>query len=128
MMRQKGLRQQVGECTRTQTNTQLLWTQMWTAIVTLLSREQLEILLLRYRRISSPKSIIMVSPIPDIHEIQRDYQADQFLLLASDGIFKSLSSEQVMRFILKRLQCTTDITGICRDLILTAYYSVRPDA
>ena len=70
----------------------------------------------------------MVSPIPDIHEIQRDYQADQFLLLASDGIFKSLSSEQVMRFILKRLQCTTDITGICRDLILTAYYSVRPDA
>ena len=66
----------------------------------------------------------MVSPIPDIHVVQRDYQADQFLLLASDGIYKSLSSEQVMKFVLKQLQCTTNLTGICRDLILTAYYSV----
>lgn len=71
-----------------------------------------------------PPEEYMVSPIPDIHVVQRDYQADQFLVLASDGIYKSLSSEQVVKFVLKRLQCTTNLAGICRDLILTAYYSV----
>ena len=71
-----------------------------------------------------PPEEYMVCPVPDIHVVQRDYQTDQFLLLASDGIYKSLSSEQVMKFVLKQLQCTTDLTGICRDLILTAYYSV----
>ena len=71
-----------------------------------------------------PPEEYMVSPIPDIHVVQRDYQTDQFLLLASDGIYKSLSSEQVKKFVLKQLQCTTDLAGICRDLILTAYYSV----
>ena len=71
-----------------------------------------------------PPEEYMVSPIPDIHVIQRDYQTDQFLLLASDGIYKSLSSEQVTMFVLKQLQCTTDLTSICRNLILTAYYSV----
>ena len=65
-----------------------------------------------------------VSPIPDIHVVQRDYQIDQFLLLASDDLYQSLSSEQVMKFILKQLQCTTDLTSICQDLILTAYYAV----
>ena len=70
-----------------------------------------------------PEEYIM-SPIPDIHVIQRDYQTDQFLLLASDGLYQSLSSEQVMKFVLKQLQCTTDLTSIYRNLILTAYYSV----
>lgn len=71
-----------------------------------------------------PPEEYMVSSTPDIHLVQRDYQADQFLLLASDGIFKSLSSEQVLEFVLRQLQCTSDITGICRDLVLTAYYCV----
>ena len=48
-----------------------------------------------------PPEECIVSPIPDIHVVQRDYQIDQFLLLASDGLYQSLSSEQVMKFILK---------------------------
>ena len=66
----------------------------------------------------------IVLPIPDISIVKRDYQSDQFILLASDGIFKSLSSEEVVRFVLKQLQCTSDIPSICRNLVLTAYYSV----
>ena len=66
----------------------------------------------------------IVSPILDVHVVKRDYQSDQFLLLASDGIFKSLSSEEVLRFVLRQLQCTSDMTSICRSLVLTAYYSV----
>lgn len=66
----------------------------------------------------------IVSPIPNVSIVKRDYQSDQFLLLASDGIFKSLSSEEVVRFVLKQLQCTSDIPSIARSLVLTAYYSV----
>ena len=71
-----------------------------------------------------PPEEYMVSPIPNVYVVKRDYQADQFLLLASDGIFKSLSSEEVMKFVLNALQYTSDITSICHNLILTAYYSV----
>ena len=66
----------------------------------------------------------IVSPVPDIHVLERNYQEDQFLLLASDGIFKSLSSETVVKFVLRQLQSTSDITSICKNLALMAYYSV----
>ena len=67
----------------------------------------------------------IVSPIPNIHTIKRDHQADQFLLLASDGLFKSLSSETVVSIVHEQLQLTSDLSEICRNVILTAYYSVR---
>lgn len=66
----------------------------------------------------------IVLPIPSINIVKRDHQSDQFILLASDGIFKSLSSEEVVRFIVRELQCTSNISSICRNLVLTAYYSV----
>ena len=75
--------------------------------------------------IDKPPEEYIVSPIPNTHVVKRDYQGDQFLLLASDGIFKSLSSEGVKTFILNELQCTSDLSSICRSLVLTAYYSVR---
>ena len=66
----------------------------------------------------------MVSPVPDSHVLERNYQEDQFVLLASDGVFKSLSSETVVNFVLRQLQSTGDITNICRNVALMAYYSV----
>ncbi len=66
----------------------------------------------------------IVSPIPDIDVIAREFNSDEFLLLASDGIFKSMSNAEAVSFVQKRMQVTDDLAGICRDLIEMAYYSV----
>ncbi len=44
---------------------------------------------------SLPPELQSITPAPDINVVSRDMSADQFLLLASDGIFKSLTSVQV---------------------------------
>ena len=66
----------------------------------------------------------VVVPIPDINVISRDIKTDEFLLLASDGIFKSLSNKDVIDFVRKKLSVTEDLTKICHELIEMAYFSV----
>lgn len=66
----------------------------------------------------------IVSPVPDVTVFKRDHRTDEFLLLASDGIFKSLSNSQVVEFVCKQLTLTEDLTRICHNLLEMAYYSV----
>ena len=66
----------------------------------------------------------IVCPVPDVTEIARDHRTDQFLLLCSDGVFKSMSSKDAVDFVVRQLQITEDLTKICRNLIEMAYYSV----
>ena len=66
----------------------------------------------------------IVSPIPDITEIYRDHKTDEFLILASDGIFKSMSSQDAVQFIQKQLQLTEDLSKIAHNLLEMAYFSV----
>ncbi len=42
-----------------------------------------------------PPELQAVTPAPDINVVSRDLATDEFLVLASDGVFKSLSSAQV---------------------------------
>lgn len=76
----------------------------------------------RAPKIPAEKQI--VSPVPDISVIERDHKTDEFLLLASDGVFKSLSNEEVVDFVRRQLTITDDLTRICHNLIEMSYYSV----
>ena len=62
--------------------------------------------------------------MPDVTVIKRDRRTDEFLLLASDGIFKSLQNAEVVEFVRKQLTITDDLARICHNLIEMAYYSV----
>ena len=66
----------------------------------------------------------IVSPMPDVEVIPRQLSSDEFLLLASDGIFKSMSSSEAVAFVQQRMMVTDDLVGICRELIEMAYYTV----
>lgn len=66
----------------------------------------------------------IVTPIPDVTILQRDHASDEFLILASDGVFKSMSSTEAVTFVHQRMMITDDLPTICRDLIKMAYYSV----
>ena len=71
-----------------------------------------------------PAQSLPVSPAPDINVVARERNGDEFLLIASDGVFKSLTSSQVVDFVLRQLQITDDLTKICRNLIDMAYFAV----
>jgi serine/threonine protein phosphatase PrpC len=66
----------------------------------------------------------IVSPLPDITVLERDHRTDEFLLLASDGIFKSLTNSDVVEFVSRQLTVTEDLAKICHNLVEMAYYSV----
>ena len=66
----------------------------------------------------------VVTPVPDVTVFSRDLKRDQFMILASDGVFKSMSDEEVVKFVLKQMEVTEDLSMICRNLIHTAYYAV----
>merc|ERR1719167_1632031 len=45
----------------------------------------------------------MISPVPDIKTLQLDAKRDSFILLACDGIWNSLSSQETVNFVNQRL-------------------------
>lgn len=76
------------------------------------------------RALKCPVEEQIVTPVPDITVIERDHRTDEFLVLASDGIFKSLSNTEVVDFVKRQLTITDDLTRICHNLIEMAYYAV----
>ena len=71
-----------------------------------------------------PAESQIVSPVPDVTVLERDLKTDEFLLLASDGVFKSLTNSDVIAFVSRQLTLTDDLTRICHNLIAMSYYSV----
>ena len=45
----------------------------------------------------------MISPVPDIRTLQLDSTKDSYIVLACDGIWNSLSSQEVVDFISERM-------------------------
>ena len=45
----------------------------------------------------------MISPVPDVKTLQLDAKRDSFILLACDGIWNSLSSQETVDFVQQRL-------------------------
>ena len=59
-----------------------------------------------------------VSPEPDITVVERDREADDFLLLACDGIWDVMPNAGVCRFVKQCLRKNEqDLTGACEALV-----------
>jgi len=69
-----------------------------------------------------PLSEQMISPVPDVKKLTIDPEKDSFVLLACDGIWNSLSSQETVDFISTRLNKpnakhdTTYLTNIIKEL------------
>jgi len=69
-----------------------------------------------------PLSEQMISPVPDVKKLTIDPDKDSFVLLACDGIWNSLSSQETVDFISDRLNKknarhdTTFLTNILKEL------------
>ena len=59
----------------------------------------------------------MISPVPDIRTLDLDVTRDEFVFLACDGIWNSLSSQEVADFIRERLpKAETTSPKVLRDI------------
>ena len=52
----------------------------------------------------------MISPVPDIRTLQIDPAKDSYIVLACDGIWNSLTSQEVVDFVSERMEklCSTE--------------------
>lgn len=59
----------------------------------------------------------MISPQPDIRTLRIDPKTDAFIVLACDGIWNSMTSQEVVDFVNPRLEKNPDkISSICEEL------------
>lgn len=66
----------------------------------------------------------MVSPEPEVSVVERS-PADEFLVLACDGVWDIVSNEELCAFIHNRLRVCTDLREVCSQVIDLCLYKVR---
>lgn len=66
----------------------------------------------------------MVSPEPEVCVMERS-PADEFLVLACDGVWDIISNEELCAFIHNRLRVCTDLRDVCTQVIDLCLYKVR---
>ncbi|XP_076288974.1 protein phosphatase 1B isoform X2 [Lasioglossum baleicum] len=69
----------------------------------------------------------LVSPEPEISVLDRDYEHDEFLVLACDGIWDVMHNEDLCNFIHSRLLLTDDLEAITNQVIDTCLYKGSRD-
>ncbi len=63
----------------------------------------------------------MISALPDIKTVTLDLEKDEFMILACDGIWNFMSSQNVINFVRERLQKGQEkISKICEEVSLTS--------
>ena len=62
----------------------------------------------------------MISPQPDIRTLEINPDTDHWMILACDGIWNFMSSQEVVDYISKRINNTPDdkLSTICEEVIL----------
>lgn len=58
----------------------------------------------------------MITALPDIKQITVDTNKDQFIILACDGIWNYMSSQEVVDFVYERIQKAEKLSTICEEL------------
>lgn len=69
----------------------------------------------------------LVSPEPEITEIDRDSKADELIILACDGVWDVMSNDDMGEFLIHRLSVSEDLTNICNEVIDTCLYKGSRD-
>lgn len=58
----------------------------------------------------------MITALPDVKSITLEFPNDEFMVIACDGIWNSLSSQQVIDFVGERIDEVQKLSTICDDL------------
>lgn len=59
----------------------------------------------------------MISPVPSIEHLVLEPSKDKFLVLACDGIWNSMSSQEVVDFVSVRMEAKEPLSKICEEVI-----------
>lgn len=67
----------------------------------------------------------LVSPEPEVFEMVRAPEQDQFVVLACDGIWDVMSNEELCEFVRSRLEVSDDLERVCNEVVDTCLHKVR---
>ena len=66
---------------------------------------------------SLPLTEQMISPVPDVRTLRIDPATDPFMVLACDGIWNSMSSQEVVDFVAERIaKAPLNISSVCEEV------------
>lgn len=69
----------------------------------------------------------LVSPEPEVFVLDRNEEADEFLVLACDGIWDVMTNENLCDFVRSRLLISDDLQVICNQVVDTCLYKGSRD-
>ncbi|XP_057213889.1 protein phosphatase 1bb isoform X4 [Triplophysa rosa] len=69
----------------------------------------------------------LVSPEPEVFEIPRVSEEDEFVVLACDGIWDVMSNEELCDFVRSRLEVWDDLEKICNSVVDTCLHKGSRD-
>ncbi|TRY85698.1 hypothetical protein DNTS_013245 [Danionella cerebrum] len=69
----------------------------------------------------------LVSPEPEVFEIARSDEEDEFFVLACDGVWDVMSNEELCAFVRSRLEVTEDLERVCNEVVDTCLHKGSRD-
>ncbi|XP_061821411.1 protein phosphatase 1B isoform X2 [Nerophis lumbriciformis] len=69
----------------------------------------------------------LVSPEPEVYEMFRSPEQDQFVILACDGIWDVMSNEELCEFVKSRLEVSDDLERVCNEVLDTCLHKGSRD-
>ncbi|KAM6956851.1 protein phosphatase 1B isoform 1-T3 [Aplochiton taeniatus] len=69
----------------------------------------------------------LVSPEPEVFEMERAPEQDQFVVLACDGIWDVMSNEELCQFVESRLEVSDDLERVCTEVVDTCLHKGSRD-
>ncbi|KAM4597504.1 protein phosphatase 1B isoform 1-T2 [Polymixia lowei] len=69
----------------------------------------------------------LVSPEPEVFEMVRAPEQDQFVILACDGIWDVMSNEELCEFVRSRLEVSDDLERVCNEVVDTCLHKGSRD-
>jgi protein phosphatase 1G len=58
----------------------------------------------------------MISPMPTVQYLELTPETDEFIVLACDGVWNSMSSQQVVDFVKERIAVERSLSNICEEV------------
>ena len=70
----------------------------------------------------------MISPQPDIRTLEIDPEKDSWMILACDGIWNFMSSQEVVDYVNKKIDNTPHdkLSSICEEVISVYFFGLKP--
>uniref|UniRef100_A0AAY4AY99 protein-serine/threonine phosphatase n=1 Tax=Denticeps clupeoides TaxID=299321 RepID=A0AAY4AY99_9TELE len=69
----------------------------------------------------------LVSPEPEVCEIERSEAEDEFMVLACDGIWDVMANDELCNFVRSRLEVTDNLESVCNEIVDTCLYKGSRD-